>query len=127
MVEVRGLEPPARSVWFDMERKTEHSLGPGEQPPLDSGDGFLWVDLELSESVDAVVLVHRGYFPPRALEEEHSAGQVGWDLEAGQVHLTLAGARLDENALALDRRHVVITEGVVASVHRGLPALGPGS
>jgi len=119
--EPRGFEPPASSAWFDMEHKTEHVLGPGERPPSGGGDGFLWVDLELSEPGGAAALVERGLLPAGVLEEDRSAGEVGWELDAGQVHLALAGARLDGDALALDRRHIVITAGVVATVHRGVP------
>ncbi len=121
MDEVRGVEPPATSVWFDLTNGTEHVLGPGAPPPQGSGKGFLWVDLELSEPADAAGLVERGYLLPRVLEDDRSAGEVGWTVDADHLHLALAGGHLDGNTLALDRRHIVISEGVVASVHRGAP------
>ena len=44
-----------------------------------------------------------------------------WRLRPDHAELTLAGARLEGDVLQLDQRRIVVREGLVVSLHRGLP------
>lgn len=115
------IEPPARAIWFDLEARTERVIEPGEPVPEPDASGFLWLDLELPAPSAVAALVEEGILPAGALAEDTTAGDVGWTVERGHVHLRLAGARMQDESLMLDRRHVLVTEHVVASLHRGQP------
>lgn len=113
--------PPARAVWFDLEARTERVIEPGEPLPQPDASGFLWLDLELPAPSAVAALVEEGILPAGALADDTAAGDVGWTVERDHVHLRLAGARMHGESLMLDRRRVIVTEHVVASLHRGLP------
>ncbi len=115
------IEPPARAVWFDLASRTERVIEPGEPVPEPDASGFLWLDLELPSPNAVAALVEEGILPAGALAEDTAAGDVGWTVERDHVHLRLAGARMQDESLRLDRRRVLVTEHVVASLHRGLP------
>ena len=113
--------PPVRAVWFDLESRTERVIEPGEAVPVPDASGFLWLDLELPAPSAVAELVEEGILPAGALAEDTSAGDVGWTVERDHVHLRLAGARMHDESLMLDRRRVIVTEHLVASLHRGRP------
>lgn len=115
------IPPPARAVWFDLESRTERLIEPREPVPEPDASGFLWLDLELPAPNAVATLVEEGVLPAGALAEDTPAGDVGWTVEGDHVHLRLAGARMQDESLMLDRRRVLVTEHVVASLHRGLP------
>jgi DNA-binding SARP family transcriptional activator/Mg2+ and Co2+ transporter CorA len=114
---------PAQAVWIDLGARTERILEPGDHRLEAASDGFLWVDLELPapEALDA--LRAAGVVPEVVVSEDESSGRVEWTAAPDHLHLSLAGTRLEAGGLALDRRHVVVTDGAVVSLHRGLPGL----
>src|ERR1700752_1158337 len=112
---VTPIPPPAKGIWFDLESRSERPLDSGEEVP-DVG-GFLWVDLELPAPEALARLVETGVLPSAGLAEDSSAGGVTWGSEPDHVHLALAGARVHEESLLLDRRRIVVPDGLVASLH----------
>lgn len=119
--QLRALTSPARAVWFDLDDGTERILDSGEPPPPRSGSGFVWGDLEMGSSDDAEGLVRAGLVPAGMIADDGPAHRVRWSARRDCVHLDLVGTRLDGGSLVLDRRHIVVTDGAVASIHRGQP------
>ncbi|MGI9538547.1 MAG: CorA family divalent cation transporter, partial [Miltoncostaeaceae bacterium] len=111
--------PPARAAWFDMAAKTETPLEPGGAVPAD--DGFLWVDAEFDGAADIEPLSEAGLLDLSSVQADRSAGDVAWTLRDAEVDLVLAGSRMAQGTLILDRRHVAVTPGAVTTVHRGVP------
>lgn len=116
-----AIVPPARGVWFDLQDRVERLLPPGDEFVPPAGEGFLWIDLELPAPAAVDALAAAGVLPPDVDLDEERAGRVSWQPAAEHLHLSLAGARLSGDALELDRRHVLIADGVVVSLHRDLP------
>jgi DNA-binding SARP family transcriptional activator/Mg2+ and Co2+ transporter CorA len=114
------IVPPARAAWLDLGSHTETVLDAGAHPEP-SGDGFLWVDLELPARAALAALVDAGLVPALVADEEARPGNVEWRLLPDHADLTLAGARLEGDALQLDQRRIVVREGLVVSLHQGLP------
>ncbi len=113
------IVPPARAAWLDIGSHTETVLEAGTHPEP-SCEGFLWIDLELPAPASLASLVAGGLVPA-GVADEGRPGNVEWRLLADRADLTLAGARLDGDALQLDQRRIVVREGLVVSLHRGLP------
>jgi DNA-binding SARP family transcriptional activator/Mg2+ and Co2+ transporter CorA len=114
------IVPPARAAWLDLGSRTETVLDAGAHPEP-AGEGFLWVDLELPDATALAALVAGGLVPPGVVDEEGRPGNVEWRLMPDHADLTLAGARLDGDALTLDQRRIIVREGLVVSLHQGLP------
>jgi DNA-binding SARP family transcriptional activator/Mg2+ and Co2+ transporter CorA len=114
------IVPPARAAWLDLGSHTETVLDGGTHLEP-SGEGFLWVDLELPAPAALASLVAGGLVPADLGDGEGRPGNVEWRLLPDHADLTLAGARLDGDALQLDQRRIVVREGLVVSLHQGLP------
>jgi DNA-binding SARP family transcriptional activator/Mg2+ and Co2+ transporter CorA len=114
------IVPPARGVWLDLDAHTERVLEPGAHE-LDGGDGFVWVDVELPAPGAIAALTTAGLVPAGLGADPEAAGTVASVYGADHLQLSLTGARLDGDALVLDRREIVVTPGAVVTVHRGLP------
>jgi DNA-binding SARP family transcriptional activator/Mg2+ and Co2+ transporter CorA len=114
------IVPPARAAWLDLGSRTETVLDPGVQAER-SGEGFLWVDLELPAPEALAALVACGLVPAGLAGDEGRPGSVESRLLPDHAVLTLAGARLEGDVLELDRRRIVVREGLVVSLHQGLP------
>ena len=110
----------AQGVWLDLGTHTERVLEPGAHD-LDGGDGFAWVDVELPAPDAIAALAAGGLVPARLGADPEAAGTVGSVYGPDHLQLSLTGARLDGDALLLDRREIVVTPGAVVTVHRGLP------
>jgi DNA-binding SARP family transcriptional activator/Mg2+ and Co2+ transporter CorA len=116
---VTGVPPPARAIWFDLAERAERPLPAGQAVP--DGPGFLWIDLELPAAETLAALVASRALPAAVLGDEPASGEVSMVVEADHVRLALAGARMHERLLVLDRRGIVVSEGGIASLHRGCP------
>ncbi len=116
-----AIVPPARAVWFDLKARAERLLDPGEHDPERPEDGFIWVDVDLPAPDALEALRTSGLLPVDLAIDDAAAGRVGWTLGPEHLHLSLAVARLDGDALILDRYDIVVTEGVV-SLHSGMPS-----
>jgi DNA-binding SARP family transcriptional activator len=119
---VIAIVSPARAVWFDLAPPAETLLPAGDDFVPPSSEGFLWVDLELPASEALGALAAAGLMPPDLVVDDDAAGRVSWTPAPSHLHLSLAGARLSGDSLELDRRHVLVADGAVISLHRGLPA-----
>jgi DNA-binding SARP family transcriptional activator/Mg2+ and Co2+ transporter CorA len=114
------IVPPAHAAWLDLGSRTETVLDPGTHPEP-SGQGFLWVDLELPAPAALAALAAGGLVPTNLPVEEGRPDNVEWRLRPDHAEITLAGARLEGDVLQLDQRRIVVREGLVVSLHRGLP------
>jgi DNA-binding SARP family transcriptional activator/Mg2+ and Co2+ transporter CorA len=114
------IVPPARAAWLDLGSHTETVLDAGAHPEP-SGQGFLWIDLELPAPAALAALAAGGLVPTDLPVEEGRPDKVEWRLRPDHAELTLAGARLEGDVLRLDQRRIVAREGLVVSLHRGLP------
>src|SRR5262249_37895664 len=112
------IPQPAHGVWFDLESRTERVL---EKEHVPDRSGFLWIDLELPAPEALADLVDSGILPAAAFGAEISAGDVRWTIEPDHVQLHLAGARMHDESLILDRREIIVADRLVASLHRGCP------
>ena len=56
------IVPPARAAWLDLGSRTETVLEAGAHPEP-SGEGFLWVNLELPAPAALAALVAGGLVP----------------------------------------------------------------
>ncbi len=117
-----AIVPPARAVWFDLDPPAETLLPAADDFVSPSSKGFLWIDLELPAPEALRALAAAGVLPPDLVADDDPAGRVSWNPAPGHLHLSLAGARLSGDSLELDRRHVLVADGAVVSLHRGLPA-----
>lgn len=118
---VVAIVPPARAVWFDLKSRSEHLLDPGDHDPERPDRGFIWVDADLPAPEALKALTASGLLPAGIEIDDEAPGRVLWALGPDHLHLSLAVARLDGDALLLNRYSIVVTEGGVVSVHRGLP------
>src|SRR5262245_15598126 len=115
------IVPPARGVWLDLGTHTERLLEPGGHGRR-GGDGLVWVDVELPARESVGALAAAGLVPEGVAADPEAAGSVAAAYGADHLQLSLTGARLDGDGLVLDRREIVVTEGAVVTLHRGLPA-----
>jgi len=110
-VVVVAIVPPARAVWFDLKSRSEHLLGPGDHDPEQPGDGFIWIDADLPAPEALEALTASGLLPAGIEIDDEALGPVLWALGPDHLHLSLAVARLDGDALLLNRYSIVVTEG----------------
>ncbi len=116
-----AIVPPARAVWFDLKSRSERLLDPGEHGRGRPEDGFVWIDVDLPAPQALEALRASGLLPVDVPIDDEAAGRVGWTHGPEHLHLSLAAARLDGDALLLDRYDIVVSEGVV-SLHTGMPS-----
>lgn len=107
-------------VAFDFNARTECVIPPAEAAMWMARGCFCWLDLDAEDAEDAAgVLAAVGLEPGLAERVLSGDPEARYDLGAGLVHCGLTEAVVDEAGLRTAHVHVVLTERVLVTAHRG--------
>ena len=113
--------PALRVVELDFERKTDRPCAPSEAPASQRAGKFLWLDVDATDAAEARRVL--GELP--ALEAETIDDALTKEPATvlarygHYLHFVVAGCRQRGHHFDLERVDVIVSEGMLVSIHRG--------